>query len=250
MEVKILTVSDFVTHVNAILSERPTYRLGGSGTDGTCDCIGLIIGAIRRAGGAWTGTHGSNYAARYEMTDIGQIGALTVGMAVYKAKEPGHADYDLPSKYRSGTDQRDYSHVGVVLSVSPLKIGHVSGPGALIDTKLGKWNYAGRLKKITYKEGTAKMGRIVTPDGNPVKLRSTPDTTKPYIAKIPNGETVNVQSVDGGWASIIAQGKTGYIMAEFLEQNDTEQGGTVQGGIIQAVMDKLDEILREIKKDG
>ena len=57
----------FIAQVEAIAQASPVYRLGGDGSDGTCDCIGLVIGAIRQAGGAWMGTHGSNYAARYEI---------------------------------------------------------------------------------------------------------------------------------------------------------------------------------------
>ena len=215
MEVKILTVSDFIKHVNAILSERPTYRLGGSGTDGTCDCIGLIIGAVRRSGGAWTGTHGSNYAARYEMTDIGPIGALTVGMAVYKAKEPGHAGYDLPSKYRSGTDQRDYSHVGVVLSVSPLKIGHVSGPGALIDTKQGSLEIWRRLTKVDYGEAV-KMAtaKVTAQSGSTVNIRDKPNGA--LVARVPVGDVVAVIEAGPAWSKVAWDRYEGYIQVQYL----------------------------------
>lgn len=48
----------FLEKVQEITASKPTYKLGHDGSDGTCDCIGLIIGAIRRAGGSWTGTHG------------------------------------------------------------------------------------------------------------------------------------------------------------------------------------------------
>ena len=65
----------------------------GAPVDGTCDCIGLIIGAIRRAGGSWTGTHGSNYAARSEMTGLRRItksaSGLSAGEAVTSADSGG-----------------------------------------------------------------------------------------------------------------------------------------------------------------
>ena len=53
-----VTLEAFLSGVAKIKSEAPTYRAGGDGSDGTCDCIGLVIGAIRRAGGGWAGTHG------------------------------------------------------------------------------------------------------------------------------------------------------------------------------------------------
>ncbi len=68
-----VSLSDFMEKVEEIATETPRYRKGGSGKDGTCDCIGLIIGAIRRAGGSWPGLHGSNYAARSETENLREI---------------------------------------------------------------------------------------------------------------------------------------------------------------------------------
>lgn len=68
-----ITLTAFLEQLEAICATKPDYRIGGSGTDGTCDCIGLIIGAVRRVGGSWTGIHGSNYAARKQMADFGEI---------------------------------------------------------------------------------------------------------------------------------------------------------------------------------
>lgn len=40
------TMSEFFSAVDAIQTEAPTYRSGGKAADGTCDCIGLIIGVL------------------------------------------------------------------------------------------------------------------------------------------------------------------------------------------------------------
>jgi hypothetical protein len=32
--------------VEEIVAKAPTYRLGGDGSDGTCDCVGLLMGAM------------------------------------------------------------------------------------------------------------------------------------------------------------------------------------------------------------
>lgn len=83
-----VNVKKFLTEVEAIASEEPAYKLGHYGQDGLCDCIGLIIGAIRRAGGEWRGTHGSNYAARKEVVALHPIygsGELQPGEVVFKA---------------------------------------------------------------------------------------------------------------------------------------------------------------------
>ena len=75
-------------------------------------------------------------------------------MAVYKYHNPGDAGYNLPASYANHPDKRDYYHVGVVLSVSPLQIAHCTswsgGSGIKIDTKLGYWKIAGELSRVDY----------------------------------------------------------------------------------------------------
>lgn len=60
----------FLAMCHAIQEDKPKYSKGHDGSDGLCDCIGLTIGAIWRAGGEWPGTYGSNYTARNEMREL------------------------------------------------------------------------------------------------------------------------------------------------------------------------------------
>lgn len=256
----------FIAQVEAIAQASPVYRLGGDGSDGTCDCIGLVIGAIRRAGGSWTGTHGSNYAARYEMRELLPVtdaGELCLGDVVYKARTPGQAGYALPERYKKGPDQRDYYHVGVVTAVEPLEITHCTSPGIVRDTKLGKWTYRGRLEKVDYDGTSQEVGTmvqaatVVADSGDDVKMRSTPSKTDGLYYKVPVGATVQVASVDGEWAKVRYQDRTGYMMVEYLEMDVQEPptsgsssgstGGeliTVQRAALQAVYDALGSILQ------
>lgn len=142
-------LSAFLAAVDAIAAEHPAYRLGGKAADGTCDCIGLVIGALNRCGVKWSGTHGSNWAARNATACLKPVSGadeLAVGNLVYKAKAPGQAGYRLPDRYAAGPDLNDYYHVGVVRSISPLRIIHCTSPGGMkTDTRLGRWAYAGAL---------------------------------------------------------------------------------------------------------
>ena len=144
-----MTTGDFLAQVQAIADEQPVYRLGGDGSDGSCDCIGLIIGACRRCGVEWPGIHGSNWAARNvtdSMSRIPRASALSPGDLVYKALKPSSSGYDLPARYAAHFDTKDYYHVGVVTGVSPLRITHCTSPhGIAVDTRLGHWQYSGRL---------------------------------------------------------------------------------------------------------
>ena len=138
--------------INEIAALKPAYRKGGSGRDGTCDCIGLIMGALRRAGGSWPGIHGTNYAARQEMTDFAPISSardLAVGELVFKHYAPGDKQYSLPARYRRDRDQNDYYHVGLVVSVRPLRIRHMTTPGIKTDLRLGQWSHHGWCRRIS-----------------------------------------------------------------------------------------------------
>ena len=261
-----MTVQSFLKKVAEIATASPVYRLGGDGSDGTCDCIGLIIGAIRRAGGSWPGIHGSNYAARYEMRELLPVmdaGELNPGDVVYKARTPGQAGYALPERYKNDPDKRDYYHVGVVTATSPLEITHCTGPGIVRDTKLGKWVYRGRLKKVDY-DGTevmetmAQTATVVAESGSTVKMRSKPSTSDGLYWEVPVGAEVQVAEVTGSWAKVRYGDRTGYMMAEFLDmggQEMTEAGGTaeaapggelitVQRAALQAVYEALGSILQ------
>lgn len=256
----------FIAQVEAIAQASPVYRPGGDGSDGTCDCIGLVIGAIRRAGGAWTGTHGSNYAARYEMRELLPVtdaGELCLGDVVYKARTPGQAGYALPERYKNDPDQRDYYHVGVVTATSPLEITHCTGPGIVRDTKLGKWVYRGRLKKVDY-DGTevvetmVQTAKVTAASGSAVKMRSKPSASDRLYWEVPVGAEVQVAEVTGSWAKVRYGDRTGYMMTDFLAldaQEPPEVGGTaetmtggelitVQRAALQAVYDALGSILQ------
>lgn len=261
-----ISKNKFLEKVQEIATSKPTYKLGHDGSDGTCDCIGLIIGAIRRAGGSWTGIHGSNYAARYEMRELLPVmdaGELNLGDAVYKARMPGEVGYALPERYKNDPDQRDYYHVGVVTAVEPLEITHCTGPGIVRDTKLGKWTYRGRLEKVDYDGTSQEVGTmvqtatVVADSGSKVKMRSKPSTSDGLYWEVPVGATVQVAENTGGWAKVRYGDRTGYMMEEYLKMDAQELPAagsssgsasgeliTVQRAALQAVYDALGSILQ------
>ena len=254
----------FLRGVQEIKAEAPTYRLGGDGSDGTCDCIGLIIGAIRRAGGKWTGTHGSNYAARFAVGGVMRnvsAADLELGWIVFKARGPLDAGYDLPDKYRVGSasytgDVMDYYHVGVVTSVEPLNITHCTEGGGVngvtVDTRQGDWRYAALCTMVDYSDSDGggedmeeRRAVVVSEDGNPVKLRPTPSTDKPYIAKVPVGTEVDVMQDAQGWSQVrLPSGQVGYMMSQFLALEDEANGsgGGDYSEFEKSVIDQLESI--------
>ena len=226
----------FIQKVLVIKALQPRYRQPGDGSDGTCDCVGLVIGAFRRAGISWSGIHGSNWFARKEVTGLTQIKSqsdLKVGDVVFKIYEPGQAGYALPGRYKKGGkyyngDVRDYMHIGVVTSVNPFNITHMGVPSVKVDTSIGKyWKYKGWLTRLG-KEPVAELpkqtpvakckAKVVAKSGRYVKMRKEPSKKCGLYEEIPIGSIVTIEEPGDQWAKIsYGKWKNYYMMAEFLE---------------------------------
>ena len=267
-----IPLSKFLACVQKNVARITHYENAGDGSGGGCDCIGLIIGTLRLAGFRWPGTHGSNWAARNAMDGlqyIKSVGECFLGEIVFKAKEPGESGYNLPSAYDNSPDRRDYYHVGVVTNVSPLCITHCTGVegGIKRDNALGKWRWGGRLKYVNYDEGGNTMVEpiyqaIVRAEGNkyPVRMRAEASKESGIVAKIEQGETVDVLGIVGGdegeWGFILWHGMTGYMQEKFLKRKD-EQEQEEAITMLRAEFDRLRNaveeaarILMEVHADG
>jgi hypothetical protein len=154
---------------------------------------------------------------------------------VLKGCAPGTKGYALPARYRVGGqyyngDLTDYYHAGVVYSLNPLQIRHMSSK-MTIDTKIGKWNYAARLRPLVYagayteEENTnapelpssGTQARVVAESGSTVNLRRTPSLRGALIFRVPLGKIVEILEPGEGWCKIRYEKRTGYMMAKFLE---------------------------------
>lgn len=222
-------VIDFLANVQHIADENPRYDKGGDGRGGRCDCIGLIIGALRRCGYRWDGLHGSNWAARKEMRmafDILDESSLLQGMIVFKYHDPFEAGYGLPARYQNGSDLRDYYHAGVVMEAHPLKILHCtswSGGSIKIDMKLGQWRFAGWLKGIENNDNDKEEKKIVerkgiveAATGGTVRMRAMPDRASLVLINVPVNSLVDVLEERGDWFRISFKGKFGWMIKEYI----------------------------------
>ena len=235
----------FIKNVLAIQQRFPTYREGGVGSDGTCDCIGLIMGAMYEAGHKKYDMHSTNYFARYQMQNLYAISRpehLFTGMIVYKATEDTsdlNARYQPGGRYYTG-DMLDYYHVGVVLSANPLTIIHCTSGGGVdgitTDHSMGKWAFGGMLKDINY--GSADepaseeetmvpyKAKVTAPSGSTVNMRVRPNPDAARLAKVPIGDIVEVQTEADGWARIDWNGTIGYMMSQYLLKVAFKPGST------------------------
>ena len=253
-------VDKFLQMIQKIKSLNPAYKQPGDGSNGVCDCIGLIIGALKRMGIGWSGIHGSNYAARFMTVGLAYIASLSqleIGDCVYKAVNHGGRgqkpcndgtfvhEWKLPDRYQKGSlytpdNQLDFYHVGVVTSVNPLRITHMTSPHMKVDTSIGNWNYCGKIKPLVNASENASMpsntvpvtstvnsptnvpseGKkavVVAENGLPVKMREYPSTSCSTWEKLPCGTTVTILEPGEDWCRIQYNGRKWYMMAKFLD---------------------------------
>lgn len=158
-------VSRFLKEAIVLAMDIREYQEGMCGSQGMCDCIGLIMGTMYELGHEHYSVHGSNYFARYQTDDLHMIedgSTLAAGQIVFKVRKPTSKMYDLPRRYRRNgpdatEDFNDYYHVGIVLSTDPLKILSCSkaANGIAIDHKIGTWKYVGYIRGIDYSDNDA-----------------------------------------------------------------------------------------------
>jgi len=226
-----MTTQDFIHAVEAIAAQRPSYREGGDGSDGTCDCIGLIIGAMQRCGVDWTGLHGSNWAARNAVSDLHNANEYSIGDLAFKTRLPLDPDYDLPKRYANDADQTDYYHVGVVTSVDPLRITHCTTPGIQVDVSSYNWDCFGTLSALAK---TVKKV-VMAVSGSTVNLRRAPGGA--LLARIPVGTEVTVEAERGDWSRLRCDGRTGWMLTKYLQSGESTDR-----------LSELEQIVAELSK--
>ena len=230
----------YLDGIESIYVEQPQYKLGHDGSDGYCDCIGMVKGAIRRGGGDASGLSGTNYAARNtikNLVKIPSVNALTIGDVVLKGRQPGSSGYDLPDRYKGGSDLTDYYHIGTVTKTNPLEITHMTSPTAKKDSKLGKWNYYGQLPQVggdepepspePSPEPISNLAIVIAEKGSTVNMRRSPSINSPLVERVPIGETVTVLTRGEDWSQIKWTRYVGWMMSKFLLFDDDvpEEGG-------------------------
>lgn len=228
---------EFLAKQDRIAAKHPLYKLGHSGLDGYCDCIGLDIGSLELCGVKWNGIHGTNYAARYRIQGVIQpikaVSDLKVGEFTFKATAN---QKDLPNRYKKGGayyngDLNDYYHVGTVISVNPLRIRHMTSPTVKIDTKLGKWGYHGACSLIDMNGNPVPVpvpepitATVVATSGQTVNMRKGAGLKYRIVTRVPIGATVIILEPGEDWTKVEYDRKVGWMMDKFLDYDGKEVG--------------------------
>lgn len=236
------TIAKFVARCYDIVLAQPEYDLG-SYSKTKCDCIGMVKYGLSQ-NGVKLETTGTNWTFRNQVKNIRKItsvSVLQVGDVVFKMRSPSDSGYNLPSKYRHGGiayngDLNDYCHIGVVKSVKPLRIIHMTSPSAKTDTSIGKWKYAAELlakyisdygglhipdepakqeEPVQVKETETAI--VYAPSGKWVKIRQKPSTGCAVWDNVPIGAKVTIVTRGYDWTKInYGRRKGWYMMTKYL----------------------------------
>ena len=208
------------------------------GTNGPAgiDCSGAFVYAYKQFGERIY--HGSNRIVRVYCHDVRRVTSasqLRVGMAIFKAREDtSHmkAEYKPGGRYYDPNLPYDYYHIGLVVSVRPLKIINATPPSVRIDTDLSRWYCAGELNAVNYADDTPiepapppdadpRLAEVWAERGSTVNLRGRPSRDAVVRARVPIGEVVEVlDETSDTWWHVLYQKTTGYMMREFLREQD------------------------------
>lgn len=237
-----ISVDAFLDGIESIYVEQPKYQTGHDGSDGTCDCIGMPRGALKRKGVTnIKNFSGTNLAARKTIQDMKKIGSaseLQLGDVVLKTRDKDDPDMPLPDRYRKGRADYDptwgetnFTHIGTVTGVNPLVITHMTSPTAKKDTSLGNWKYVGKLPWVDYgeqpgPEPVTEWATVYAENGKPVKMRAKPSTSCRLYWEVPVGSQVMVLEPGKQWCHIQWAGQAGYMKTEFLIMEDGDDPGS------------------------
>jgi len=203
------------------------YKLGQSGTNALrqIDCSGAFVRAYRLHNKVIY--HGSNTIYRKYCGEGGLIGGdvskLEIATAVFKHRLDGKE----PAQYsRDGIG--NLYHIGLVVSVNPLRIIHSTSPVAKVDFALGGWSRYRRLYEVDYfslvqppsgggnVDPGAGLATVWATSGTTVKMRALPSRTCSLYWDVPVGAVVQLHNISDGWGKITHNRRIGYMMEQFL----------------------------------
>ena len=259
-----IPVGKLIAHFQRMNAEHWPYEWGASRT-GCVDCSGAFVWAYKQEGKSIY--HGSNRIARSFIVELLPISEARPGMAAFKARQPGEALYALPQGYLPGGgryngDLNDYHHIGLIDDDPAYVLNAKSVADGFKRSKITEgWDFVARLKDVQYDDvnnGDVVMtdAYVISSDGNPVKLRPTPSTDKPYLAKVPVGAAVEVVDNADGWSNVIWGDKRGYMMTKFLifdeekEPSEEEDHSDEEEVVLRLPRSAADALYTTLQKAG
>ena len=221
--------------------DRTSSVMYGGKWDGhwVTDCSGLFVWVYCQHG--LKIAHGSNSIWRDHLSAKGNLHKgkrldgkpLLSGTAVFTTSGDEHNHIGL------------YIGGGVVIEAQGCKAGVTTS--RITDKRWSAW---GELKKVSYQGEEKHMtATVVLPtgaSGNTVNMRDKPSRQGGIIAKVPVGSAVEILFDQGQWMQIEYNGKSGYMMSDYLEYGQSgESGGDI---LTEEEKDRIEQALKTIEQ--
>ena len=195
-----ISIDDFISGINSIYNEKPAYKSLCDGSNGFCDEIGFVRGALIRGGAtSIKDMKEMNQFVRNVATNIHRIdGKLSRG--------------NILLNMVSG----ECINVAVVVSVDPLKIRYYGLDGVGEADTADGWNCVCEIPYIKYNDDDT-VYIIHNDDGKVVRMYSTPSFTSPMI-DIPNNSEISiVDEIRRPWTLISFGLNSGYVLSRYIK---------------------------------
>ncbi len=180
-----------------------------------------------------------------------------MGEVVLKARTATADGYALPSRYANDPDRRDYYHIGVVVSVAPLRIVHCTTGGGVNgmteDTRVGQWTHRGWLNKVS-REGEpmaeTMTATVVAESGLTVNLRKSPGGA--LVDRLPVGTEVVVAARQDGWSRVAYGQLVGWMMDDYLDfgEDESDPAGPLEQRVAELTRTVAELLERVARLEG
>jgi len=224
------TQKDILSDFQRMYREHWNYVWGHHET-GCVDCSGAFVWSYDQHGKNIY--NGSNRIARVHVKEVIPIaearasGLIVPGVAAFKTYKPGNQYYDLKDTYKPGGkyyngDLNDYHHIGLIDEDIDWVLNAQGAKTGFVRSRIKEnWTHIGYLLAVTY-EGVKPMAETkmmignLSPGTGTVNMRREPSTGAFVVDKLKAGTVVTKTGEQGVWSSVKAQGKSGWIMSQFL----------------------------------
>ena len=227
------------------------------------DCHAFVEKCVNDIGGRMSFA-GSNDMARNAVSWLGTLaearrqGKLVVGAGLFIRADDGGE----PAKYQAD-GLGNFSHVGLYVGENALTDVDQNGESRACDavhssqsmgrvagsTLANGWTHVGLFRAVNYGATASDGGAqatVFSDNREPVRVRPTPSTQKPWIALRPVGTKVTVCGWTGDWARVSCDalgGKTGYMQRRFLCETDETTDPTQSEGTLLMRVAELEKRL-------
>lgn len=216
-----IPVGKLISCFERMRDEHWDYCLN-SAREGCVDCSGAFVWAYEQFGKSIL--HGSNSITRMSVGDLLPISSARPGMVAVKVKD--WTDDDDTNRWYDSEPGNVY-HIGLVIqNGSEMNVIEAKGKQwGVVQSKLdNKWKFVAYLDDVDYTQKMEEavmeykyVGSIRLTSGY-VHLRSQPNVTSKSIAKLYNGEPVEIGDTDQpNWYAVKDEaGNEGYVYSKYV----------------------------------